>query len=46
MTYIGRVRCREVSFWGQCELGSKNDAHHREVSAVKCPLHRGFVMSA
>ena len=34
MTYIGPVRCREVSSWGECELGPKNDVQFRE----RCPL--------
>ena len=42
MSYIGRYR--EVSSREECELGPKNDVHYREVSAIKCPLHRGFVM--
>ena len=28
----------------KCELGPKNDVRYREVSAIKCPLHRGFVI--
>ena len=39
MPYIGRVRYREVSSRGQCDLGAKNDVHCREVLAIKCPLH-------
>ena len=44
MPYIGRVRYREVSSGGQCDLGAKSDVHCREVLAIKCPLHRAFVM--
>ena len=44
MPYIGRVRYREVRSRGQCELGPKNDVHYREVSTIKCHLHRGFVV--
>ena len=43
MSNIRRFRYREVSSRGLCELGPKNDARYREVSVIKCPLHRGFV---
>ena len=29
---------------GKFEFGPKNDVRCRELSAIKCPLHRGFVM--
>ena len=44
MPNIGRVHYSEVSSRRQCESGPKNDVYYREVSAIKCPLHGGFVM--
>ena len=43
-SYIGPARNREVNYKSKCELGSMNDVHYREVSPIKFPLHRGFVM--
>ena len=43
-SYIGHVRNREVNYKRKCELGSINDVGYREVSPIKFPLHRGFVM--
>ena len=34
---------RPLSWHYRCTNGT-SDAHYREVSAIKCPLHRGFVM--
>ena len=41
---IGRVCNRQVNYRGLYELEPKNDVHYRDMSAIKCPLHRGFVM--
>ena len=41
MHYIGRVRYREIGSRGKREFRPKNDVHYKEVSAIKCPLHRG-----
>ena len=45
MPYFGNVHYLEVSFRGLCELGPKSGVSYREVSAIKSPLRRGFVMS-
>ena len=34
MSYTGRIRYREVSSRGQCELGLKNNVQFRDVSAI------------
>ena len=43
---IGLVRYREVSSREKCQLRPKIDVCCREVSAIKCPRHRSFVMRA
>ena len=44
MPYIRWALYWEVSYGGYCDFGPKNDVHCREVFAIKCLLHRGFVM--
>ena len=44
LTNIWPVRYKEVRYRGKIQLGPQNGVHYIEVSAIKCPLHRGFVM--
>ena len=43
-TVTRQVYYREVSSRGFCKVRPENDVCYREVTPLKCPLHRSFVM--
>ena len=38
------VRYEDFRYSGKIQLGPQNGVGYIEVSAIKCPLHRDFVM--